>query len=397
MTVPATKRLYHDDATLLRFDAQVAQRDPTGTRVTLDRTAFYPTSGGQPHDTGSLNDIPVINVEEDGDVIVHTLAHALPDHATSVRGEVDAARRFDHMQQHSGQHLLSALLEDHFGWPTVSVHFGRDACTLDLATDTVPHDSLVDAERRVNAQIAQNRAITIGYEDASSAAGLRKPSERGGQLRIVTIEGLDRNACGGTHVSRTGEIGVILLRRTERARGTTRVEFRCGQRAVQRARGDFEVVQQIAAAYSAGTDDVASLVIAQQSSVREGEKQRARLEEQLAACESRALYAATAPDAQGRRVQVESLSNQPVRSRQAFAQQFVQGERAVYLVVCENPPALLLAASGDAQLDCAALLRNALQAAGGRGGGTPILAQGSVPSAQAARECRDALLAVLRS
>ncbi len=397
MTVAATHRLYHDDATLLGFEAQVVRRDASGTQVALNRTAFYPTSGGQSHDIGTLNDISVLDVVEDGDVIVHTLADALPADAASVQGTVDFARRFDHMQQHSGQHLLSALLEDHFGWPTVSVHFGRDACALDLAVESVSHDALVEAERMVNAHITQNRAVTISYEDAQTATGLRKPSKRGGRLRIVAIDGLDRNACGGTHVARTGEIGVILLRRAERARDTTRLEFRCGQRAVQRARRDCELVQQIGAAFSAGADDVASLVIAQQAALRASDKERSRLGEQLAAFEARALYAATVPDAGGRRVHVESLSGEPVKTRQTFAQQFVQGDRAVYLVVCEAPPALLLAASHDALLDCAAVLRSALQTVGGRGGGTPLLAQGSVPSAQAAHECRDALLATLYS
>ncbi len=391
-----TDRLYYTDATLLRFDAHVRALDDTRLQVVLDRSAFYPTSGGQPHDTGTLADIPVVNVTESGDDVVHHLAAPLPlAVGDAVSGLVHEARRRDHMQQHSGQHLLSAVLEDVFGWPTVSVHLGTDGCSLDVEADHISTESLREAERIANVHVLENRPVTIGFEDAATVRGLRKPSERDGLLRIVTIEGLDINACGGTHVARTGEIGAILLRRTERTRGTMRVEFRCGLRAVARARHDMELLLETAGHLSAGAEDVPSLVQALADDRRALEKVNAQLTEQLVAHEARALHASTQPDARGRRVIVAARTDVPVKTLQGLAQQVVACGGAVYLATSTEPPAVLLAASEDAGLDCGTTLRTALQAVGGRGGGTPRLAQGSAPTADAVLACRDRLLATL--
>ncbi len=392
-----TDRLYYTDANRLAFHAVVQHLDASRLQVVLDRSAFYPTSGGQPHDTGMLAGIPVVDVTESGDDVVHHLSAPLSAPVGErIEAVVDAARRLDHMQQHSGQHLLSAVLEDRYGWPTVSVHIGTDSCSLDLRADAIaPHD-LVEAERIVNAHVFENRAIRVGFEEADTAAGLRKPSERGGLLRIVTIDGLDRNACGGTHVSRTGEIGPILLRRTERMRGTTRVEFRCGHRAITRARHDMELLLDVASTLSAGVEDVPALVRSMSEDRRALDKELTRATEQLLAYDARALHADTPLDANGRRVIVITRDDVPVKALQPMAQQVVACGNAVYLAVSTSPPAVLLAASADTGLTCGTLLREALQAVGGRGGGTPQLAQGSAPTPESALACRAQLLAVLR-
>lgn len=395
---PMTDRLYYTDSGLLSFDAQVVALDASRQRVRLDRSAFYPTSGGQPHDLGVLGGIAVTDVTEDDDAVWHQLAEPLP-HAVgaTITGEVDATRRRDHMQQHSGQHLLSAVLEDVYGWPTVSVHMGVDHCALDLRADEVPAALLREAEARVNAHVMENRPITVHFEDAATASGLRKPSDRSGALRIVTIEGLDRNACGGTHVSHTGEIGPILLRRTERTRGTVRLEFRCGARAVQRARADMELLLAASQALSTGVDELPALVGTLAEERRTLEKRLALLTEELTAHEARALHAATTPDAAGRRIIVCGKDEVPVKERQLLAQQVIACGQAVYLAMSVDPPALLLAASDDTGIDCGRLLREALQAVGGRGGGTARLAQGSAPSVEAAHTCRVQLRTVLFS
>ena len=165
-----------------------------------------------------------------------------------VAGEIDWTRRFDHMQQHSGQHLLSAVFEELFGLHTVSFHLGAESATIDLEGGPVEPRTVLEAERRANQLVSENRAMDVRFEDASAAQGLRKPSEREGMLRIVSIDGLDRSACGGTHVRTTGEIGPILLRRTEKIRQSVRVEFVCGGRAVRRARAGFRSAQQHCAA-----------------------------------------------------------------------------------------------------------------------------------------------------
>jgi len=388
-----THRLYYTDATCLAFEGTVRHLDPTRLQVVLDRSAFYPTSGGQPHDIGVLAGIPVVNVTESGDDVVHHLSAPLPSSGGErIEGVVDAARRFDHMQQHSGQHLLSAVLEDRYGWPTVSVHFGAESCSLDVdAASMAPYD-LVEAERIANAHVFENRPITVRFEDADTAAGLRKPSERGGQLRIVTIDGLDRNACGGTHVSHTGAIGPILLRRTERTRGTTRLEFRCGQRAIARARHDMELLLEVAGTLSAGVEEVPELVRRMNEDRRALDKELTRATELLLAHEAKALHASVLPDANGRRLIVTTRDDVPVKALQSMAQQVVACGNAIYLAVSTSPPAVLLAVSADLGINCGSRLREALQAVGGRGGGTAQLAQGSAPTPEAALACRDALL-----
>ena len=200
-----TERLYYTDAYLTTFPADVVDRAEDGTVVYLDRTAFYPTSGGQPHDTGRLGSSRVVDVVDEGDRIAHRLDG--PVQPGPVEGAVDWARRFDHMQQHTGQHVLSAVLADLTGQATISVHFGREISTLDLDTPDLPPAQVVEAELRANRIVTENRPVEVSFEDAASAEGLRKASDREGTLRIVTIRDLDRSACGGTHVRASGEIG----------------------------------------------------------------------------------------------------------------------------------------------------------------------------------------------
>ncbi len=235
-----TERLYYHDAYLTRFDAAVVGRDDDGRRIYLDRTAFYPTSGGQPFDTGRLGGVSVVDVVDEGDRIAHLLAG--PVAGERVAGEVDWPRRFDHMQQHTGQHLLSAVIADRFGAATVSVHFGRESSTLDLEAASFTHDQAVEAEALANVAVTENRPVRVSFEAAATAAGLRKAPDREGTLRIVTIEGLDRSACGGTHVRATGEIGLVAIRKVERVKQLVRLEFYCGTRAARRTRVEADLL-----------------------------------------------------------------------------------------------------------------------------------------------------------
>ncbi|HEY6829540.1 MAG TPA: alanyl-tRNA editing protein, partial [Gemmatimonadaceae bacterium] len=219
-----TNRLYYADSYRTEFSSAVAERASDGTRVYLEETAFYPTSGGQPHDVGTLGGARVIDVIDEGERIAHVLDAPLAvNDDMRIPGRIDWTRRFDHMQQHTGQHLLSAVFEDLFGAKTVSVHFGPDYSTLDLDAETITRSQMVAAEARANEIVAEARPVTVSFEDAESAIGLRKASDRSGQLRIVSIAELDRSACGGTHVRSTSEIGAILLRSVERVRKTSRV------------------------------------------------------------------------------------------------------------------------------------------------------------------------------
>jgi alanyl-tRNA synthetase len=372
-----TTRLYYTDAYRTRFSATVVERADDGKRVYLDETAFYPTSGGQPHDLGTLNGVEIVDVVDEDDRIAHVLSAPLPD-ATSVEGAVDWARRYDLMQQHTGQHLLSAVFEDLFGFRTVSVHFGAESSTLDLDAEVVTRDQMLAAEARANAVVAEARPIMVTFEDARTAAGLRKPSDRDGTLRIVSIDAIDRSACGGTHVRTTAEIGTVLLRGSERVRKTTRIEFMCGRRAVDRARRDHETLAGLAATLSAKIDDVASLVGAQAERLKEAEAARRKLAQELASHRARERYASAEADANGvRRIVIRDAAT--MDDAKAIAQAAFELRKAVVIAAIEKPASVLVAASEDSGCDAGKLLKAALGAVGGRGGGSARLAQGSVP------------------
>ncbi len=375
-----TRRLYYTDAYLVAFSSSVAERSEDGTRVYLDETAFYPTSGGQPHDLGTLGGVSIVDVVDEGDRIAHVLGAPIAPAAAPVTGTIDWTRRFDHMQQHTGQHLLSAVFEELFGFKTLSVHFGPDYSTLDLDAESVSREPLTAAEERANAIAAEGRPVTVSFVEAHDAAGLRKASDRTGPLRIVTIDRVDRSACGGTHVRTTSEIGPILLRSVERVRKATRVEFVCGTRAVRRARRDFESLSRIATSLSAALDDTASLVAAQADRLKNTETSRKKLEKELAAFRARERYEAATPDAHGvRTIVVRDVA--AIDDLKTFAQAALPLPRTVVVGSIAAPPSVLVAASEDSGIDAGKLLKQELASAGGRGGGSPRIAQGSVPDA----------------
>ena len=375
-TQRVTDRLYYRDAYLVEFDAAVVERGDDGRRVYLDRTAFYPTSGGQPFDTGRLDTAEVVEVVDEGERVAHVLSG--PVGGDRLRGVVDWTRRFDHMQQHTGQHLLSAVMADRFGHETVSVHFGRESSTLDLATASLSHDDVVEAERLANRAVTDNRPVTVGFEEAATAAGLRKPTDRQGTIRIVTIADLDRSACGGTHVRATGEIGPILLRKIERVRQVMRVEFLCGERAIRRARTDTDLLAGLAAAHSAAADELPALLESQRAELKATAAARRELEETVAGFRARELYASTEPDARGRRVAMVREPEGPIERLRPLAQAYAAFPRAVFVGIVEQPPSILLTAAMDAGVDAGKLLKPALEASGGRGGGNARSAQGTV-------------------
>jgi alanyl-tRNA synthetase len=290
-----TTRLYYTDSYLTTFDARVLERAEGGHRIYLDRTAFYPTSGGQPFDTGAIAGVAVVDVIDEGERVAHVLTEALPESATAVTAAIEWTRRFDHMQQHTGQHLLSAVLAELFSRQTVSVHFGAESSSLDLDAESISRDEVAAAERRANELVFENRPVIVSFEEGTMAAGLRKASARAGTLRIVSIDGVDRSACGGTHVRATGEIGPVLLRRLDRVKRQVRLEFLCGLRAVRRARADFDILSRLAQGLSASIDEVAGLVESQAERLRAADGQRRKLEAELHAYRGRLLYEAARP------------------------------------------------------------------------------------------------------
>lgn len=377
-----TTRLYYTDSYLSTFDARIVDRAEGGRRVYLDRTAFYPTSGGQPFDIGTIAGIPVADVVDETDRVAHLLTEPLRDSVDTVSCAIDWSRRFDHMQQHTGQHLLSAVLAEMFGHHTVSVHFAAHVSSLDLDVDSIARDGVVAAERRANELVVENRPVAVSFEDAGAVDGLRKASIREGTLRVVTIDGVDRSACGGTHVRATGEIGPILVRRTDRVKKQVRLEFVCGLRAVRRARTDFEHLARLAQSLSASLDDVPTLVESQAERLRAADTQRRRLEAELHTYRARMLYDAAAPDASGLRRAVQRRAAGSLEELRGLAQAYCILPKAVFVGALDDQPAVLLAASDDSGVDAGRILKAALASVGGRGGGSPRMAQGSVPRAE---------------
>ena len=256
-----TERLYYTDSYLTDFRAGVAETSSDRRRVYLDRTAFYPSSGGQPHDLGRVNGIEITEIIDEDDRIAHVLA--APLEAGDVECRVDWGRRFDHMQQHTGQPLLSAVLLDLFAAQTLSFHMGVDSSTIDIQRASLDAADVRRAMERANQIVFENRPVNVTFRHSSEDLGLRKATEREGTVRIISIEGLDRSACGGTHVRATGEIGPIVIRKIEKVRGNVRLEFLCGMRAVNRALADYEALASISRAFSSAPDEAPGLVASQ--------------------------------------------------------------------------------------------------------------------------------------
>ncbi|HML17828.1 MAG TPA: DHHA1 domain-containing protein [Bryobacteraceae bacterium] len=382
-----TDRLYYHDSYLREFRGRVVDTAEEGRRVYLDRTAFYPSSGGQPFDVGTLSGVAVREVIDEEDRIAHLLESPLGE--ADVEGQIDWTRRFDHMQQHTGQHLLSAVLLELFGIPTLSFHMGAVSSNIEIGVDELSPSRLDRVEDRCAGIIAEARPVTVSFEDSTAGLGLRKPSDRAGTLRIVSIAGLDRSACGGTHLKTTAEIGPLFLRKLEKIRGNTRLDFVCGSRAYAHARQDFRTLSEISRLVSVPFEEAPAQIAALIEKSKSLEKSAQKTAAELAQREGRELYAAAVPDAEGvRRITQRGPIDEVMRAR---AQAFTAGSKAIFLAVCENPPSILLAASPDAGIRAGDRVKAAVTAAGGRGGGNPALAQGSVPSAAALEEVAKAL------
>jgi len=372
-----TQRLYYVDSDLCDFEASVVDRADDGRRIYLDRSAFYPTSGGQPHDTGTIEGIEVADVVDEGERIAHLLTQPLS--SGMVRGQINWPRRFDYMQQHTGQHLLSAILADLLRHTTVSVHLGEQSSTVDLDAPPLTPEQVARVETRANEVVTENRTVKVSFEEAGSAVGLRKPSSRSGTIRIITIEGVDRSACGGTHVKASGEIGPIMLRKIERARKGCRVEFVCGLRAVRRARSDIEVLGQVAGELSCAVEELPHVISLQRTELKEAAGTRRALETELSVCQAKQLYAAAIPDSTGLRRAVVRRSSGTIEELRGLAQAFATLPQAVFIGAVKSPASILLSAAADSGINAGGVLKGVLSIAGGRGGGSAALAQGILP------------------
>ncbi|MBE2238155.1 MAG: alanyl-tRNA editing protein [Caldilineaceae bacterium] len=386
-----TKRLDYFDPYQQRFEAEVVTLLERGGKpaVVLNQTCFYPTSGGQLHDTGRLGDVAVVDVIAEQGVVLHVLADA-PSCAVSdvVTGSIDWARRYDHMQQHSGQHLLSQLLHQRFGFETVSVHFGREESTLDLDVPAIDPAMWAEVEREVNTLAYYGLEIRAYFVDNRELAKLplRRPPAVSGQIRIVEIDGYDYSACGGTHVRTTAEIAPIKLLRQERRRAQTRLTFLCGMRALRDYQQKHHLLLESAALFSTEPSAVPAMTQRLQNQVRDLQRQTASLQEQLLAYEVAELLAG-ARRSNGMAL-VEFLSaDRPADVLKQMAALLCAHSQVVGLLASTAGDKLtvIFCRSDDLTLQVGDLLRDTLAAFGGRGGGRPEYAQGGgLPVATAA-------------
>lgn len=379
------KRLYYSDAYLTCFEADVTERLVWDGRpaVVLTQTAFYPTSGGQPSDRGSLGGVAVIGVEvreADGEV-VHILADELP--AGRVVGEVDWGRRFDHMQQHSGQHLLSAACEKLLGADTVSFHLGVESSTIDLDRAHLSRQELEAVEDWVNRAIWENHPLTARFvpADELSVLPLRHQPKVEGPIRLVEIEGCDLTPCGGTHVARCGEIGLLKIVRLEHRGEETRVEFLCGRRALADYRRKSVILLDLAAGLTVGYEEVGAAVARLQEELKASQRELRALRERLLEAEAAALLGAARAIGALRVVQAVLAERAPADLR-ALALRLSETTGVVALLASSGErEQLCFACAEGSGVDAAALLRMACESLGGKGGGQPRIAQGSAPAA----------------
>jgi len=389
----ATERLYYRDPQLLEFDASVvdvSESDDGAIAVTLDRTAFYPTGGGQPNDTGTLGEARVvdcIDAEEAG--VLHVIQGLVPQVGDTVHGKIDSLRRLDHMQQHTGQHILSAAFVKLFDAPTHSFRVLDHECEIDVALADPNDEKIEMAVDLANQTIWQNLPIEIREVTAAEAAQLplRKEPAREGELRVIQISDFDLTPCGGTHAQATGEVGVIAVRGWERAKGLTRIQFMAGLRALNDYRRVNRITTEIASLFSASRNDAPPLVA---RLIDENKKlaRRARELDQIAC-----------------RVEAEELrtgSNEP--SSQAIIKRVFEDRNAdslkhLALALIAHPNVVVLlgsrdhemarlvfARSADASGDMNALMRQACDIVDGRGGGKADMAQGGGKNVDAINE-----------
>jgi len=397
-----TERLYYHDPFLYEFEGEITEVVPASEingrhGVFLDRTAFYPTSGGQVHDTGWMSPtaagaepgklrVAEVAEVEDGRVVHYIEADKPPERGTRIRGLIDPARRRDHMQQHSGQHVLSAAFIRLFDLPTVSFHMGEDYCSIDLDAPSLNAGQVEQAELLANQIVQENRPVEIKFatQEEVQSLGLRKvPRADKDELRLIDIQDFDLSACGGTHVRGTGQIGCILLRKTEKVRQGWRVEFVCGQRAVTTARKDYTALAEAGGLLSAHIWDVPQQVRKSLDEIRGVRKSGERLLEEIAELQAARLLVVT-PPVSGRKLIVRIESDRDLVFIRLLAQKLtrLEGDVVALLGATSGPVSLVFAQSKGMPFDMGALLKEFLATLGGRGGGSKDMAQGGAPSAE---------------
>jgi alanyl-tRNA synthetase len=403
--MPATERLYYNDSHLIEFEARVidkTERVSGWTAVTLDRTAFYPTGGGQPSDTGTLNGLRVVEcIDNEEEGVLHVIQGRAPEVGATVQGRIDWSRRLDHMQQHTGQHILSQAFVTLFNAPTRSFRVLEQSCEIDVDLSNPSAEIIDRAVELANNVIWEDRFITVRNVTAEEAAQLplRKDPAREGELRLIEVEGFDLTPCGGTHAYRTGEVGVIAVRHWERAKGLTRIEFVAGVRALADYRRANKTARDVAALYSAARDDAAKLTARVLEENKDLHRRLRALEEIAARVEAEELLgsagvspaASDAALSRSTTVIAKVFDKRDAESLKHLAQALIANPGVIALLGSRDHDTvrLVFARSADAPGDMNALMKQACEMLDGRGGGKPDMAQGGGKNVSQLEEALD--------
>lgn len=386
-----TEHLYYTDAYQTEFDAQIIATTQVNQQpaIILDRSFFYPTSGGQLFDTGLLGERRVIDViAGENEAVVHVLDAPLAaaDVGQALHGMIDWPRRYDHMQQHSGQHLLSQIFYRHFGYETVSVHFGDTESTLDLEVAALETAQLDEAEQIANQMVHAALPITAYFVNDAELAQvpLRKPPKVTGKIRIVEIKQFDYSACGGTHVRTTAEIGTIKFTRVERRRGQVRLTFLCGQRAYRDYAEKHRLLTETANLFNTDINEVPRLVGRNLAQLKDLQLTVKTLAEEQLAREAGALVNAARAGAPYRIV-AQNFTDKEAAAVKTLAQNLQQYPGVIGLLAAASGGKLtvIFTRAADVDLHVGNLLRDSLRQFGGSGGGRPDFAQGGADPAVA--------------
>ena len=373
-----TERLYYTEPTRTEFDGRVVgvARDGTRSLVELDRTAFYPTSGGQPHDTGTLGGLRVVDVRETDDSRVTHVVEGTLEVGQVVSGAIDWGRRFNHMQQHSGQHTLSAAFDRCHGARTLSFHLGQAVSTIDLDR-ALPADAVAEAEAEANQIVWDDRPVAVTFVTAADAASLplRKVPVKSGTLRLIDIDGVDLSACGGTHVARTGAIGTIVVTATERFKGGLRVSFRCGRRTLDGFRRQRALLSDSARLFSCAASELPAQIAKLQADIKGQRRARQELEAKLRGFEAAGLLTGARAIGPWRAVVAAVPATDAGALKQLAGAIVAEPGRLAVLVSPRQPRRVVVARASDVALDARVVLGRLTERFGGRGGGQPELGQ----------------------
>lgn len=374
-----TTKLYYIDVYQMEFESKVTKidQDEHGHYIVLEETAFYPTGGGQPHDKGTLSGIEVINVEEIEGVVRHYIKEKLPERTEHVHGSIDRERRVDHMQQHCGQHIISAVFDDKFGVPTTSFHLGKDTVTIDLDTEYLSEDLLRKVERHANEVIRDNMRVDVKWMSVEEAAEypLRKPLAVDGEVRLVIIPEVDYNGCGGTHPDTTGEVMAAKFLGWTKNKSQVRLEFVCGYRVLDKLEQKHRVLTEMKRVVSKPEERLVEEVDMLIKSNKEKDKIVADLEEQLLQYEARDII----QESQGNDVIQRVFEDRPIKTLQSLGKAIIEKAPDAYLILIseqKNTLQFVLAHGGNIDRNMNELAKQIMPLIDGKGGGKPNFVQG---------------------